>query len=376
MVPAVGLPRVRHPTAATRYDGVVSAAPSTPGTPPGTPHLARFYTHVLAHATALGPERGAGWLLDHGLLSLEAHPDLPEPFHQPLRDAGRRNLAHNLLLVHRYRAAADALGDLPHAALKGIHLLDTAYREDPQHRVLADLDLLVRTRDGAEALRRLADTGYRETELSRRSAAHRHERVVSDGDVTLELHIRLGVQPGHRTDWEDLAPVPRRLHDRPAHVLDPATTLVHLVVHFVKHGPFSLLRWAEDPLRWSAVGDGGGPLDGRRAFARARELGAARSFVAGVRALRAVAGAGWLAGVPRRPGGTAGLLVAAHERWLWPSLRAASPGTPLACGDASSPWRRNLSALLLADRPLDALRFLVDRGRELAVRRASHRANG
>ena len=174
----------------------MSAAPSTPGISPAHPHLERFYTHALTYATSLGPERGAAWLLDHGLLSLEAHPDLPEPFRAPLRDACRRNLAGNLLLIHRYRAGADALGDLPHAALKGIHMLDTVYRDDPQHRVLADLDLLVRPEDGGEALRRLAAAGYRETELSRDSAAHRHERVLTDGDVTLELHTRLGVHSG------------------------------------------------------------------------------------------------------------------------------------------------------------------------------------
>lgn len=318
-----------------------------------SPHLEELHARAAAHAERLGVEAGPRWLLAHGLLAASDHP--------LLADAARRNLARNLLLIHRFQAAADALAPLPLAPLKGLHLLDTIYRDDPQHRVMADLDLLLRTADAAAAVERLAALGYRETPLSRRTAARRHERVLEDGEVTLELHTRLGVQPGHRATWDELAPAPGRLHGVDCHHLDDATTLVHLTAHFVKHGPFTVLRWAADVVRWSGrLTDGGAA-----AVARARRLGAFRPLVAGVRALRRLVGDDLLPAVPGRPGGVAGRVVRWHERWVWPELRR---GEPLALGAASSPWRRNLSAVLLADRPGDAIRFVLGRTASFVVR--------
>lgn len=311
------------------------------------PHLEHLYRRAAARADALGPDAGPRWLLDHGLLAAADHP--------LLTDAARRNLARNLLLIDRFQGAVDALAPLPVAPLKGLHLLDSVYRSDPQHRVLSDLDLLIRPDDDEDAVKRLTALGYRETDHSRRSAAQRHERVLVDGGVTVELHTRLGVQPGHRAAWDELAPVPARLHDRDVHRLDDATTLVHLTAHFVKHVPFSSLRWAEDVVRWAGVLDDGGAA----AVTRARRLGALRPLLAGVRVLRRAVGDDLL---PAVPAGTAGWRVRCNERLLWGALRGPDP---LACGAMGSPWRRNLTALLLADRPRDAVRFLIGRGREL-----------
>lgn len=309
-------------------------------------HLEQLYHRAAAHADTLGPEAGPAWLLGHGLLAAADHP--------LLADAARRNLARNLLLIHRFRSIAETLAPLPLAPLKGLHLLDTVYRHDPGSRVLSDLDLLIRPQDTAGALEVLTGLGYRETALSRRTAAQRHERVLTDGEVTVELHTRLGVQPGHRASWDELAPVPARVHDRDVQVLDAATTLVHLTAHFVKHGPFTVLRWAEDVVRWSGMVEDGGAA----AVARARELGALRPLVAGVRALRRVVGDGLLAGVPGEPEGAAGRAVRWHERLVWGALRGDEP---LALGAAASPWRRNLTAVLLADRAGDAVRFVLER---------------
>lgn len=358
-------------------------APPQPGsTPAGSapagsalPSPGRFRQRLYAAALGEverrgGGEEAVGWVLRHGLLALEDHPRLPAALRPPLAAAARRNLAANLLRIHRFQAVADRLAPLPVCPLKGIHLLDRAYAADPQHRVMADLDLLLRPEDVEEAVDRLEGLGYREGAASRRAAPWWHERVLDDGQVTLEIHLRLGLKHGPRTAWEDVAPEPARVHGRLVHALDDATTLVHLVVHFVKHGPFVRLGWVEDVLRWveeraaGADGEGAGGLGGA-AWEVARRLGAGRSFVAGVRALDPIAGDGFLPTVPRRPGGTGGVLLALHERHLWPAL----PRDPLACGTASTAWRRNLSALLLADRPADALRFLAAKARELASRR-------
>ena len=319
-------------------------------------HRERLYDAAIVQAVDLGPADGARWLVGHGLLVLTGHPRLPAPLRPALVVALQRNAAANLLHVARFQEIADALGDLPFCPLKGLHLLATAYRDDPEHRVLTDLDLLVPEDDAVAAIARLAALGYREGAASRRLAADRHERVLSDGRLTVELHTRLGIKHGPHSTWADLAPRPGRVHDRDCHLLDAETTLVHLVTHFVKHGPFTRLGWAEDVLRWSERG-----VDGAAAFAVARRLGAARSFVAGVRALAALAGDDLLPAVPR---GTADRLLELHERTVWSHLRPQ----PLHAGFASNALRRNLSALLLADRPADAGAFLRAKGRELAQR--------
>jgi hypothetical protein len=330
-----------------------------PAPPSPSPHRHRLYTAALDQAADLGPNEGARWLIGHGLLALTDHPLLPAPLRPPLVVATQRNTAANLLRVARFQEIAEALGDLPFCPLKGIHLIDTVYRDDPEHRPLADLDLLVREEDAEEALGRLAGLGYREGTASRRNAAERHERELSDGRLTVELHTRLGIKHGPHSTWTDLAPRPGTVHGRACHLLDAETTVVHLITHFVKHGPFTRLVWVEDVLRCCERG-----VDGAAAFAVARRLGAARSFVAGVRALAALAGDDLLEDVPRSPSAGADRLLELHESWVWRHLQPH----PLHAGFASNALRRNSSALLLADRPADAVRFLRAKARELAGR--------
>lgn len=327
----------------------ISAAPS--------PHRQRLYREAISQARELDTAEGSRWLIRHGLLALTDHPLLPAALRPPMVVARQRNAAANLLRVARYQAVADALAGLPFSPLKGIHLLATVYRDDAEHRVLTDLDILVREADTANALDRLETLGFRESAASLRIAAHRHERVLSDGSSTVEVHTRLGIKHGPRSAWEDLAPQPGAIHDRPCHLLDTETTLVHLVTHFVKHGPYTRVGWAEDILRW-AESTG---LDGTRALDIARRLGAERTFVAGIRALAALVGDDFLPGVPRRPGDRP---LRLHERLVWSPLSSR----PLYCGLASNAGRRNLSALLLADRPGDAIAFVAAKGRELSLR--------
>jgi len=321
----------------------------------------RFHLRAAEHAAALPPEAAIGWLGVHGLHCLAGHPALPEPLRAALADDVRRVLATNLYAIARFQELCAALEGLDVCPLKGICLLDSVYRDHPGERRLGDLDLLVRPGAVEEALARLRPLGFAEGAGSAAAAAAgAPERVLGDGRLVVEIHDRLGIKHGRRSTWEDLEPVAGRVHAREVFVLDDETTLVHLVTHFVKHGPFVELRWAEDALRWAERG-----VDGARAVARARRLGGARSLVAGVRLLRALAAPELLPGVPEDLPGVAGAALRAHERWVWRGLRA----DPFAGRGHTSPLRRNLSALLLADRPADAVAFLAAKRRELASRR-------
>ncbi len=329
--------------------------------PQPTPPRLRLYNQALDQARDLGdPNDASRWLIRHGLLSLTDHPSLPPTWRPPLAVATQRNAAANLLRVARYQTIAEALAGFPFAPLKGIHLLDTVYREDPENRVLTDLDLLIRERDTTAVLDRLDSLGYRESAASRRVAAHRHERVLSDGTLTVELHTRLGITHGPRSGWEELAPKPGgQVHGRPCYLLDAETSLVHLVTHFVRHGPFTRLAWVEDVVRWTEPAAGG--VDAERSVDVARRLGAERSFTAGVRAIAALVGEEFLAAVPRRDDDR---LLRLHERLVWSHLATR----PLLCGFASNSVRRNLSAALLTDRPGDTAGFMVSKGMELKGR--------
>lgn len=322
--------------------------------------LDRFHDRAAARAAALPPDAAFTWLDAHGLLALRRHPGLAPGLRRRLDEAARRNLAANLWAIHRFGEVVEALAGLDVCPLKGIHLLDTVYRHDPGERRLGDLDLLLRRRDVEAAVARLAPLGLGELPGSRRTAAFWPERVLGDGRLAVELHTRLGIKHGARSAWEEVEPVAGEVHGRRVWLLDRETTLVHLVAHWVKHGPFVELRWAEDVLRQAASG-----VDGAAALARARRLGAARTLVAGVRALRAAAGDDLLPGVPATLPGAAGRAIARNERRVW----RLDAGDPFAVGERSTPLARNVTALLLADRPADAAGFLLAKARELLARR-------
>lgn len=324
-----------------------------------------LHRRVAERVAGMPEEDAAAWITGHGLLSMASCDALPAGVRERLRDRVRRTTAYNLFAVARFQEAVDALAGIPVCPLKGIHLLDTVYRDDPGSRPLADVDLLVPAGAVDEAVARLEEAlGLAESPTSRRLRKVHPERVLAGQAFVLELHERLGYVHGWASTWDDLAPAPARVHGRAVHVLDRETTLVHLVTHLVKHRPLSRLVWVEDVARWAVRG-----VDGARAIEISRRIGAGRAFAAGVRAVRGLVGASFLPGVAEPGGRPRGCLSPALERWLWPDLssgRLPDPSSELTGGAVAA--GKALSALALADRPGLALRYLRIKGAELLLR--------
>ncbi len=334
----------------------------------------RFHTAAVARAAALGadlgPEAGLAWLRRHGLVFLARHPALPAPLAEPLAHDLRRNLAANLAWIDLFQRAAGALAEagIPVCPLKGIHLLATVYAGDPASRVLTDLDLLVPAERIDEAAARLAGAlGLAEPGGSRRARRFTAERQLFGRAGAIDLHARLALRHGPASAWRDLAPEPARLHGRLVRALDRETTWVHLVTHWVRHGPYGVLRWVEDLLRWRETG-----IDPARAARIAWRLGALTSLAAGERALALLTGEPPPAAIETAAGALARTRAALAGRWLWRGLRpdplaaAIGPGSLAVGGGAPV---RTAAAVLLADNPLDAAFAVVAKAGERWSRR-------
>lgn len=331
----------------------------------------RFHAAAAAHAAAMPPERGLAWVRRHGLLVLARHPELPTALAEPLALDLRRTLAANLLWIDLFRMAADALSEIgiPVCALKGIHLLATVYAGDPETRVLTDLDLLVPAERLDEAADRLASTlGLAVPAGLRGSDRFTRTRHLAGRGVMIDLHSRLSVRHSPTSAWRDLAPEPARLHGRSVRALDRETTWIHLMTHWVRHGPYEVLRWVEDLLRWRETG-----IDAARAARIAWRLGALTSLLAGERALALITGEPPPVALEDAAGALARTRAGAVERWFW---RGMHPD-PLAAGvapESTAPGRaRAGAAVLLADGPLDACRVLAAKAGELRSRRQGRR---
>lgn len=325
----------------------------------------RLHVEALRQLARLSPPEAAVWLDRHGPPAGQPRSredDLPEPLRRLLRRRRQGILAANLHRIARFHELVDTLTErgIPVCPLKGIHLLGTVYREDPESRPMADLDVLVRPEDAEGAVESLRIAlRLQETSLSRRLAPRSHERVLVGPALVVEVHTRLGLRSRRGSTWDELAPVAGRLHGRDVHLLDRETTLAYLVAHFVQHGPWTCLRWVEDVLRWSGLG-----LDAERTADRARRLGSWRTLVAGTRALRTRLGPEALPGLPDRDRGFGRLTMFVYESLL-------APGTAKGPGSRT---RRHLGTLLLMDGPGDLLPFVWSRGRQVIRRRSVRRS--
>jgi hypothetical protein len=321
----------------------------TSSRPSPEPIIERLYTLAVEHVNALSTGEAAGWIRYHGLLSLADDDRVPEAVREGVAEDRTRNLAVSVLRVWQFQEVVDALGDIPVCALKGVLLLDTVYADNPEDRILWDVDVLVAAEHADEAFERLtALLELTETRESFDCRQRSHHRTLVKKNFSLEVHTRLGIKHGSFSTWSELEPVAMRIHDRDVYALDRETLIVHLIAHFVKHRPFSCLKWVVDILLLAEE-----PIDWVRVVDRAKALGAHRSLVAGIRMIRRLLGNDALVGTPTSAGITSQVLVLLNERWMWRSLVANG----LAGVRQTSRFERGVTAVLLSGSLGDALRF-------------------
>ena len=127
----------------------------------------------------------------------------------------RRVFDHNVARVHRLLDhGADLLdrfaaADIRAVPLKGLHSLLAGAWPDPAARTMADLDVLVDAEHATRAYELLLTSGYeKHPDLIGEHADH-HLPMLSDGDVTVELHVEPLV-----SRWRALVPAARMLRPR------------------------------------------------------------------------------------------------------------------------------------------------------------------
>lgn len=193
-----------------------------------------------------------GWLARE----LKGDPEVPEAVQLQLQGGALRNAAAHGARVEALRNAIGALraGDIDALVLKGPHLVERYYENDPTLRPYGDIDLCVHPEDFRSAIEALEAAGFalldRNWEFilkDLRGQLH----LSSPGGGTVELHWHpvnglrqrrtLRMRPGEL--WS--AAVPGTVAGEACFVLPPADDLAYLCLHAALHGCNRLL-WIID----------------------------------------------------------------------------------------------------------------------------------
>lgn len=313
--------------------------------------VARFSDALLSGAPELGDAELGEWLRARGLFYLWDEPRLPEEARAVLSDARSATAAHNHLRLAWFQDVVSALSPIPVCPLKGIDLLGRVYSHDIGLRPMLDVDILVPAEEFGRAVDRLADALEMGTVPEGIDRGY-HTTLTGRG-LNLEVHRCLDIRHAPRSTWKRLDPGQATLHGLPVSLLSDPMTLAHLIAHFVKHGPFVSLRWVVDILAWVDRG-----VDLADLAAAAAHIGATRTVMAGVVAVRGAVGGEFLEGyeglvsVPDR------VAVRANQRLSW----GRRTGQPFAAQVPDyATWRRFATSLLLSDSPKDVAWFLAHR---------------
>lgn len=217
------------------------------------------------------------------LLLSRAQDQLPGTMREVF-EAERRKAAFAGLRALRERDRL--LGALHEAGIDRVVLLKGAVLgwltyPDPILRPMLDLDLLVRARDEAAAVRALVELGYREENpFGGRRASHRanHERLFGleliPGRLRLavELHTAFAQSFRYRVPYDRVIQRALPFAESPGgYRLEGSDQLLHLAIHMAREQFLGPLKHLLDVHHWVARGE----LDWQAVIARALRWGAA-----------------------------------------------------------------------------------------------------
>jgi hypothetical protein len=212
----------------------------------------------------------------HGLAAIlfrvvaEASPDLvPPDVASRLRNFCHDSARQNLVLTSQLLALLDAFAahGIAVVPLKGPVMAESLY-PDPALRPSSDLDLLVRSRDVAGALRVLAQEGFalgaNMQRLPLRVLLRLNCELIFHHDRMADVDLQWETGPAHypfriapEMLWRSLGRT--RIAGREVPCLSPEALLLFLCVHGTKH-MWSRLQWLGDvarlvrkPLAWDVV---------------------------------------------------------------------------------------------------------------------------
>ena len=196
-------------------------------------------------------------LLYAGLRTL-GFPGVPEPVRSKWTKIFSVHAIRTELLARELARILRLLGDagIPVMPLKGTALAESLYG-DPALRVLADIDVLVSTRQTAEAFRLLQSSGYKSEfthprllDLVVRYGTDCMMRAQQDPNCSYELELHCGLLWGGPLErelleevWSDA--VRKSFYGVPAFALGAEWEFLYLAVHAAQHGWLSL-KWYVD----------------------------------------------------------------------------------------------------------------------------------
>ena len=182
---------------------------------------------------------------------------VPEDARAELAAAFRRNALYALSLAAELAFALRVLNAaaIPALALKGFALAQSLYG-DVALRVCADVDILVHSKQVAQAVNMLVASGYRDSlnhrffsRLAMRYGRHYSVvREVEDNSYLIELHWSLLQGSSREQDamddvWSGSCCI--KLLEEPARVLSGEWEFLYLCIHAADHG-WQALRWLVD----------------------------------------------------------------------------------------------------------------------------------
>jgi hypothetical protein len=195
-------------------------------------------------------------LLYAGLHTL-GFPGVPDPIHQEWTRVFQFNAIRNGLLTRELARIIRLLGDagIPTMPLKGLALGESLYG-DPALRVCADIDVLVPTKNVAEAFHLLLSSGY-EAEFTQPRLLDLVVRygkhcilTRQDGMRAYYLELHSGLLWGGQLERELLERVwsdagRKSFYGVPAFALSAEWEFLYLAVHAAQHG-WPSLKWYAD----------------------------------------------------------------------------------------------------------------------------------